>query len=328
MLPLTKAAFKPGNAEAAVAGFQDSDTREIARAELLYYKGDARSCNGIAKKHLDNPKLDIRLSACLMFMFSSMASGDVQNAKRGLGIIKSCSEEACAASEDDSGRALCAFANYAGSILLHLPMDDMPDAKHTIRQLPYEIRICAAYVVAHTLYLQGKYGQALGICQGALIFCREERPIIMTYLECMIAVCEMNLKHVGLARESLLRAWDRASKDDFIEPFVEHHWLLQGLMEACVKEADPKGWALLSKALAAFNKGWSAVHNDMTGNMVSDQLLPMEFSIAMLACKGWSNQEIGNHLGISLNTVKHYLTEIYAKLGIKKRGELTGFVLK
>ena len=31
----------------------------------------------------------------------------------------------------------------------------------------------------------------------------------------------------------------------------------------------------------------------------------MEFSIAMLASGGWTNKEIGEHLGISINTVSH-----------------------
>ncbi|MGN8807118.1 MULTISPECIES: helix-turn-helix domain-containing protein [unclassified Blautia] len=42
----------------------------------------------------------------------------------------------------------------------------------------------------------------------------------------------------------------------------------------------------------------------------------------------WSNQEIADHLGTSLNTVKHYLTDIFDKLHVRKRDELRDFVLK
>lgn len=43
---------------------------------------------------------------------------------------------------------------------------------------------------------------------------------------------------------------------------------------------------------------------------------------------GWTNKEIGEHLGISINTVKHYLTDIFCKLNVKKRDELKKFMLK
>ena len=58
------------------------------------------------------------------------------------------------------------------------------------------------------------------------------------------------------------------------------------------------------------------------------ELATMEFSIAMLASGGWTNKEIGEHLGISINTVKHYLTDIFCKLNVKKRDELKKFMLK
>lgn len=61
---------------------------------------------------------------------------------------------------------------------------------------------------------------------------------------------------------------------------------------------------------------------------VTGELSTMEFSIAMLASGGWTNKEIGEHLGISINTVKHYLTDIFCKLNVKKRDELKKFMLK
>ena len=44
--------------------------------------------------------------------------------------------------------------------------------------------------------------------------------------------------------------------------------------------------------------------------------------------RDWSNREIAEHMGVSLNTVKHYLTDIFNKLHVKKRDELKNFVLK
>ena len=53
----------------------------------------------------------------------------------------------------------------------------------------------------------------------------------------------------------------------------------------------------------------------------------MEFSIAILVGCRWTNKEIAAYMGISVNTVKHYLTDIFCKLDLKKRDELKTYLL-
>ena len=90
-----------------------------------------------------------------------------------------------------------------------------------------------------------------------------------------------------------------ARPDRFWEPFIEYHGLLQGLLEVCVRKKEPE---------------------------IYKQLSPLEFSIAMLACRNWTNQEIAEYLGFSMNTVKHYISGILEKLGIDKRDKIKNFV--
>lgn len=53
-------------------------------------------------------------------------------------------------------------------------------------------------------------------------------------------------------------------------------------------------------------------------------LTPRQMQIALLAVKGYTNKEIANKLGISLNTLNHHLfgnenkEGMYARLGITK----------
>lgn len=61
---------------------------------------------------------------------------------------------------------------------------------------------------------------------------------------------------------------------------------------------------------------------------VADSLTTTEFAISMLACRGWSNTEIADHMGISRGTVKNRLSTTYAKLGITSRSGLKEFMLK
>ena len=114
----------------------------------------------------------------------------------------------------------------------------------------------------------------------------------------------------------------------FIEPFIEHHGLLRGLVEACIRKNDPDGYRKITDGVLFFSRGWMVIHNNETKKKVTNELSTMEFSIAMLAGEGWTNKEISAHLGISVNTVKHYLTDIFSKLNVKKRDELKNYMLK
>ena len=153
-------------------------------------------------------------------------------------------------------------------------------------------------------------------------------PISMIYLYCMIAMCQMNLKYQQKAKDALMVAWNMAKEDEFLEPFIEHHGLLQGLLESCIRKEDSELYNKLSDKVIAFSRGWMAIHNPMSENSVTDALSTVEFSIAMLASRDWNNQEIADYLGFSPNTVKTYLSRIYVKLNIKKRDELKNHMLK
>ena len=54
VLPLLNSAFKPGTAVEVVERFEDSDFRNIARAELFYFSGRAKECCEIAESYLED----------------------------------------------------------------------------------------------------------------------------------------------------------------------------------------------------------------------------------------------------------------------------------
>ena len=190
------------------------------------------------------------------------------------------------------------------------------------------LRLFATYVMAHHTYLNGEIWSAYGMGKAALFMAERSYPISMTYIHCMMAVCAINRKHKQEAQEEMLRSWELAKMDGFLEPFIEHHGLLRGLIEACIRNRDPEAYQRITEGVISFSRGWMALHNPENRRKVTGELSTMEFSIAMLASGGWTNKEIGEHLGISINTVKHYLTDIFCKLNVKKRDELKKFMLK
>ena len=56
-------------------------------------------------------------------------------------------------------------------------------------------------------------------------------------------------------------------------------------------------------------------------------LTPREVQIAKLVCTGLDNSRIGKKLGISYNTVRAHLVNIFRKMGVRgKAGLIIGFV--
>ena len=94
----------------------------------------------------------------------------------------------------------------------------------------------------------------------------------------------------------LLAAWEIARPDDLIEGFGEHHGLLGAMLEAVIKPKWPEDFKRIIDITYRFSSGWRRVHNPITGHDVADDLTTTEFSIAMLAARGWTNQEIAEHL--------------------------------
>ena len=100
--------------------------------------------------------------------------------------------------------------------------------------LPEGLRLFATYVMAHHTYLNGEIWSAYGMGKAALFMADRSYPISMTYIHCMMAVCAINRKHKQEAQEEMLRSGELAKMDGFLEPFIEHHGLLRGLIEACL----------------------------------------------------------------------------------------------
>ena len=138
----------------------------------------------------------------------------------------------------------------------------------------------------------------------------------------------MSLKQTDKARAHLLAAWEIARPDDLIEGFGEHHGLLGGMLEAAIKPQWPEDFRRIIAITYRFSAGWRKVHNPETGHDVADDLTTTEFAVSMLAARGWTNQDIAAHLGISPNTVKHHLSEAMEKLGVTNRKELKRHMLR
>ena len=126
VLPLLNSSFEPGRAREVVEGFVDVDLRNIARAELFYFTGQAEECCEITRRYLSSRVIELKLSACILYGYSNLTLGNVAAAKRGMEGIQSCVKIAMKKKVPKDVYASCLLAGYVGAVLLHLPTDGMP----------------------------------------------------------------------------------------------------------------------------------------------------------------------------------------------------------
>ena len=225
--------------------------------------------------------------------------------------------------------ASAVFVVATAAVLLHLPMPEVVESlQEQIRLLPPGLRMFALYVQAHHTYLQGDYSKSIGIVETAFAMQTEVCPIPSIYMHLAAVMDYMSLKQPEPAQAHLLAAWALAQPDDLIEAFGEHHGLLGGMLEAVLKKDHPEDFRRIIAITYRFSDGWRKVHNPVTGEGVADNLTTTEFATAMLAARGWTNQEIADHMGISLNTVKQYISTALQKLNIKQRKDLKRYMLR
>lgn len=327
VLPLVGSSFEPGQMEEAINNIKDVSVAEIARAESYFFTAQAEKCVNTVKKYLSCEDFNLRLTADMLYTFANLTLGNAREAQAAREDVCQCLDQILKEEVPDELKASGIFAYYVTSTFLHiLPKDDIPSLDLYIQYLPTGQRLFALSLLAHGMYLKGEFAKAQGVVQTAFLMADQMYPISYAYLDCVAAMCQINQKDQETAIKTVSVAWERARKDHLLEPFIEYHGLLQGALEACVRKTEPENYKKLVDGVLAFSRGWMKIHNPQMQKAVTDLLTPMEYSIAMLACRNWTNQEIAEHVGLSVNTVKHYVSVILEKLQIDKRDKIKDFV--
>ena len=328
LLPLVNSPFPPGGCLAWAQGMEDPWQRDIALAEYAYFSGRPEQTVRRTEQYLTHPEPVLRLSACILYGYASLPLGKIDQARLALTQVKAILSDL---GEDTPPplRTAAVLVASAAAVLLHLPLPPQATAlREEIRRLPSGLRLFALYVQAHQAYLQGEYGRGVGIVETAFAMEAHQYPIPAIYLHLAASMNYMGLKQPEPAQAHLLAAWELARPDDLIEGFGEHHGLLGGLLEAVIKKDWPEDFKRIIAITYPFSDGWRKVHNPVTGHDVADNLTTTEFAAAMLAARGWTNQEIAEHMGISPNTVKQHISNTLQKLHIKQRKDLKDRLLR
>lgn len=326
-MPLMNTSFQPGCCMDYINQLKDGPRKEIALAEYYYFSGQPEKAIQKSELYLTCPNGAYRLSACWIYAYANLSVGQIQHAQYALTEIKNTL--ASNTEQRPYIQTIEAFTVFASSVLLHLPVpEEMPPTREFLPLLPPGLRAFALYVQAHYLYLKEEYEKSVGLVEATLAMGASQYPIPAIYLHLVAVMDYMSLKQTQRAEQHLLAAWNIARPDDLIEGFGEHHGLLGGMLEAFIKPSWPEDFKRIITITYRFSAGWRKVHNPVTGDDVADDLTTTEFAVAMLAARGWTNQEIAQHLNISSHTVKRYISTVLQKLNIRQRQELKKYMLK
>lgn len=325
---LMSSAFPLGRCIEFIESIDDVPQKEMAYAEYYYFSGRHEKAVEYAEMYLNCEDIMLKLSASLIYTFANLSLDRIHSARFGLERLKEYLKEAMLEETDKKTRACCVFVATAAHTLLHIPVGDLPPLAEYLSEFTKGMQLWGAYVLAHKAYLVKGYQRSLGIVQTCLMTCSKVYPIAMIYLNLVVAMDLMNLKETDKAKVYFMKVWEISRPDNLIEGIGEHHGLLQGLIETCMKKDYPEDYARIINITYKFSAGWRRIHNPDTNEDVADNLTTTEFTIAMLANRGWTNKEISEYLEITPRTVKQHLTCVFNKLNIENRKQLKNFMLK
>lgn len=325
---LMSSAFPLGRCIEFIESIDDVPQKEMAYAEYYYFSGRHEKAVEYAEMYLNCEDIMLKLSASLIYTFANLSLDRIHSARFGLERLKEYLKEAMLEETDKKTRACCVFVATAAHTLLHIPVGDLPPLAEYLSEFTKGMQLWGAYVLAHKAYLVKDYQRSLGIVQTCLMTCSKVYPIAMIYLNLVVAMDLMNLKETDKAKVYFMKVWEISRPDNLIEGIGEHHGLLQGLIETCMKKDYPEDYARIINSTYKFSAGWRRIHNPDTNEDVADNLTTTEFTIAMLANRGWTNKEISEYLEITPRTVKQHLTCVFNKLNIENRKQLKNFMLR
>ena len=244
------------------------------------------------------------------------------------------------------GDAVGAFKAYADT------KDLLSETKYPYRYLAHDITCGWYYLKLGRLdlapewlktdfspYTHAKFMENLGNhIKMAYCFAVKDYPAILKFVEMrkkretllferletqiMEACVHYQMKHIEAALIALAQAYETASANQLITPFIEMGKYMRTLTAAALRAKDnrlPEEWLKSvnrqASAYAKFQAYISTEHNIQNNNRADIKLTEREKQILLSLSRGLSRSEIAAELGISPNYVKVMTNNLYDKIG-------------
>jgi len=195
----------------------------------------------------------------------------------------------------------------------------------------YEIATSYAHII-HLKYLWLKGGiknsaEILGLAEVYISLAEKSNFLLpKVYILIFMGLLSQARGSFGEAQKSIDCALAIALPDRIYMPFAEMgKEIIPLLKRALLTQKDQDGVRRVLDLTERHMQGIRCVNSAMHKNEY--KLTPREREISMLVQEGMNNQEIAEHLFVSVYTVKNTLKKVFTKIGIKKREELKNIKL-
>lgn len=291
--------------------------------ELAYLRGDfARTMRCFQKTEGDDAA---RLRACPVAIAAAISLGDYRAYTQIDAYLKQCVQT-------NKGSAAAVFAELAqATAAVSVIAPDMaPDwlKEGDFSALMPQARPDALYLRAKYFHCVKRYEAMLAVTQTALAVCASQEGIMMQdiYLRVTCAVACQCLGYGEEARQHLLDAMRIGLPHGFVVPFAEVVTALGGLMEQCLEQAFPAYYDAVIGQWKQTWKNWIAFHNQFTKDHITLILSLREYHLALQVARRVPYAIIAKQHCISVGRLKNIMLEIYEKLFISSRDELSQYV--
>ena len=309
--------------DAILKAMTEDRLRLIYQGELAYLRGDFRQSMDCF--HRTQGDDSARLRVCPMAIAAAISAGDYRTYTEIDAYLKNCVREA-----KDSQVIAVAELSLATVAVSVIAPNMAPDwlKEGDISALPSPIQPNALYLRAKYFSGLSNFEAMLAVAETALSLCSSRQGISHhdIYLRMMCAVACRYLQRNDEARRWLLDAMGIALPHGFITPFSELVTAFGGMMELCLKQEFPAYYDAVIDQWKRTWKNWIIFHNQFTQNNMTVILSLREHHIASLVAQRVPYAKIAKRYGISVGRVKNIMLEVYSKLRISGRDELSKYV--
>ena len=298
-----------------------SDDCTVEIAECAYHMGYFEEAAAAAEKMAESSTPLTRMVALCLEVYADIAMGDAAACCKTLDLaVEACREGFSRSDPFIHNMAIVCVRMLEDATALEF--EGSPKWNGALEDMPRGLQAYCGFQMAYRMLLQGNDQQAIGMVRAFQALAGSRYPVSYVKLRLVAASAYLRLGEPEKATAEFAEAWRVAEPLGIVGPFVEMNPCLPGLVRHCLHGRDEAMFKALRSMICRHREGWHQLRAMRRYPVPGESLSALEYSTTALVAWGWTNREIANYMSISENTVKHYLTNSYQKLGLKNRSQI------